>query len=52
MEIGKKKGSFRLRLIDLENGQSKTITIYRKDSDKKTSLDELMKKLINSLRTD
>jgi len=50
MEIGKKKGSFRLRLIDLQTGKSKTITIYKKKEDKKISIDELMKKILDSLR--
>lgn len=50
MEVGKKKGTFRLRLIDLETGKSKTMTIYSKEEKKKPSLSEVMKKLISGLR--
>ncbi|MFH1664509.1 MAG: hypothetical protein ABH986_06965 [archaeon] len=47
MQVGRQKGNYRLRLIDLESGKSKTTTIYARD--KKNSLESIMKKIINSL---
>ncbi len=47
MQVGKQKGNYRLRLIDLQSGKSKTTTIYARD--KKTSLGSLMKKIVSSL---
>jgi len=46
MEVGKQKGAFRLRIIDLETGKSKTTTIYAKDENKKPSLEMVLKKAL------
>lgn len=47
MQIGRQKGNYRLRLIDLKTGKSKTTTIYARNN--KTNLDFLMKKTVKSL---
>ena len=48
LEIGKRKAAYRIRLIDLDNGKSKTISVYQKG--KKKQLSEIMAKIIQSLR--
>lgn len=47
MEIGRQKGNYRLRLIDLKSGKSRTTTIYSRDE--KLKLDDLMKKIVTNL---
>ena len=46
MEVGRRKGAFRLRIIDLDTGKSKTTTVYAKNETKKPTLEEVMKKAL------
>ncbi len=48
LEIGRKKAAYRIRLIDLDNGKSKTISVYQKGG--KKPLSEIMAKIIDALR--
>ncbi len=48
MLIGRQKGNFRIRLLNLTNGKSKTITLHV--TDPKVDESVLIKKIIESLR--
>jgi len=48
LEVGKRKATYRVRIIDLESGKSKTFSIYQKG--KKKSLSELTAKIIETFR--
>ncbi len=49
MQIGKPKATYRLRLIDIETGKSKTVTLYTQNENEKVSFEELLKKIVKSL---
>ena len=48
LEVGKRKAAYRVRIIDLENGKSKTFSVYQKG--KKKPLSEVVAKIIDAFR--
>ncbi len=50
LEIGRKKATYRIRLIDVETGKSKMVSVYRKG--KKKLLSQVMAIIIDAFRQD
>ncbi len=48
MQIGKQKAAFRLKLTDVKNKKSKTITVY--EGSQKKSLEQVLTQIIDCLR--
>ncbi len=48
LEIGRKKAAYRIRIIDLDSGKSKTVSVYQKGP--KKPLNEVMAKIIEAFR--
>jgi hypothetical protein len=48
LEVGKKKAAYRIRIIDLETGKSKTFSVYQKGQ--KKPLTEIMAKIIGAFQ--
>lgn len=48
LEVGRKKAAYRVRVIDLENGKSKTFSVYQKGP--KKPLSEITAKIIQAFQ--